>query len=69
MAPFSQLPIVLVDDHEPSLEIQKRVLLGKGYSNVATFCDSRLVLPFLEGQDAALIILDLNMGGRDAGNK
>jgi len=61
MAPFSQLPIVLVDDHEPSLEIQKRVLLGKGYPNVVTICDSRLVLPFLEGQDAALIILDLNM--------
>jgi two-component system, NtrC family, response regulator HydG len=56
-----QLPIVLVDDHEPSLEIQKRVLLGKGYLNVAAFCDSRLVLPFLEGQDAALIVLDLKM--------
>jgi two-component system, NtrC family, response regulator HydG len=61
MAPVSPLPIVLVDDHEPSLEIQKRVLLGNGYPNVATFCQSRQVLPFLEGQDAALIVLDLKM--------
>jgi two-component system, NtrC family, response regulator HydG len=61
MTADSPLPIVLVDDNETSLECQRQFLLGKGFPNVVIFDDSRQVMPFLEDQDAALVVLDLKM--------
>ena len=56
-----QLPILLVDDNETFLQLQKKLLLCKGFSNVVTLCDSLSVEQFLESQDVAVIVLDLMM--------
>jgi DNA-binding NtrC family response regulator len=54
-------PILLVDDNETFLQLQKKLLLCKGFSNVVTVCDSRSVLQYLEDQDVAVVVLDLMM--------
>ena len=56
-----RLPILLVDDNETFLLLQKKLLLCKGFSNVITVCDSLSVEKFLEEQDVAVVVLDLMM--------
>ena len=53
--------ILLVDDNENFLQLQKKLLQCKGFSNVVTACDSRSVLQFLETREPAVIVLDLMM--------
>jgi DNA-binding NtrC family response regulator len=55
------LPILLVDDEEQILEITRMTLRSHGLTNIVTFSDSRQVLPFLQQQPVALVILDLMM--------
>jgi DNA-binding NtrC family response regulator len=56
-------PILLVDDNETFLQLQKKLLVCKGFSNVVTVCDSRSVLQYLEDQEVAVVVLDLMMPG------
>lgn len=55
----SSLPILLVDDEEQILLSYSLTLRSAGIKYVLTLKDSREVLPFLEKQDVALIVLDL----------
>jgi DNA-binding NtrC family response regulator len=54
-------PILLVDDNETFLQLQKKLLVCQGFSNVITVCDSRSVLQYLEHQEVAVVVLDLMM--------
>jgi DNA-binding NtrC family response regulator len=53
--------VLLVDDEELTLKSAKLCLKGSGITNVATLADSLEVLPFLENNQVAVILLDLNM--------
>ena len=53
--------VLLVDDEELTLKSAKLCLKGSGISNIATLADSRGVLSFLEANQVAVILLDLNM--------
>ncbi|MEJ1386297.1 MAG: sigma-54 dependent transcriptional regulator [Candidatus Sedimenticola sp. (ex Thyasira tokunagai)] len=58
---ISQLPVVLVDD-ESTVLLSSRMILGSaGIENVQTIEDSRELIPFLAGQEAAVVVLDLFM--------
>ena len=53
--------VLLVDDEELTLKSAKLCLKGSGISNIATLADSLGVLSFLEANQVAVILLDLNM--------
>jgi DNA-binding NtrC family response regulator len=55
------LPIVLVDDDGEILIIYRMLLLSHGITRVATFSDGNEVLPFLRGNRAAAVVLDLSL--------
>jgi DNA-binding NtrC family response regulator len=55
------LPILLVDDETQILEVTGMTLRSKGFTNIVTISDSRQVIPYLEQQPVALVILDLMM--------
>ncbi|MEJ1471347.1 MAG: sigma-54 dependent transcriptional regulator [Candidatus Sedimenticola sp. (ex Thyasira tokunagai)] len=55
------LPLVLVDDEATVLHSSKLLLLGAGIRPVVTLEESRDLLPLLEEQEVAAIILDLFM--------
>ncbi|MCB1871663.1 MAG: response regulator, partial [Gammaproteobacteria bacterium] len=55
------LPVVLVDDEQTVLLSAKMILAGAGIRNVQTFDDSRKLMPYLESQEAAVVVLDLFM--------
>ncbi|MEJ1381014.1 MAG: response regulator, partial [Candidatus Sedimenticola sp. (ex Thyasira tokunagai)] len=58
---ISQLPVVLVDD-ESTVLLSSRMILGSaGIESVQTIEDSRELIPFLAGQEAAVVVLDLFM--------
>jgi len=57
----ASLPIVLVDDEQTVLLSSKMVLASGGVKNVHTFDDSRKLMPYLETQEAAVVVLDLFM--------
>src|SRR6185369_17493354 len=63
MSDNRQLPILLVDDNERFLEIEKTLLHSKGFGNVTTLSDSRSVLQQLERKEFAVLVLDLMMPG------
>lgn len=54
-------PIVLVDDEPEILKLAQLTLQSEGMDNVVTFQDSRLVLPFLCGKKASVVVADLMM--------
>ena len=55
------LPILLVDDDEDVGRAVARTLGLNGFNNLLTLTDSREVLPLLNRQEVALILLDLTM--------
>jgi two-component system, NtrC family, response regulator HydG len=55
------VPVVLVDDEPDVLELTKMTLGAEGIRNVLTLQDSRNLLPLLEKEDVAVIVLDLMM--------
>jgi len=55
------MPILLVDDEPQILKSYSVMLRSAGFKHTATLDDSREVLPFLEKQEAAAVILDLSM--------
>jgi len=57
----SALPILLVDDEQQILISSKVILNAARIKHVLTIDDSRQVLPFLESQEVAVIVLDLRM--------
>ncbi|MFC1745878.1 sigma-54-dependent transcriptional regulator, partial [Candidatus Riflebacteria bacterium] len=54
-------PILIVDDEKHVLTSLKTILKTDGLNNVATYTDSREVLPFLAGNNVELLVLDLMM--------
>ncbi len=55
-------PFVLLVDDEPEILFSSTVMLRRaGLANVRTIEESRDVLPFLAGQEAGVIVLDLQM--------
>lgn len=59
--PQYKLPVLLVDDEESILFGYKLLLERAGFELVLTEKDSRRVLPLLEEQEVAVIVLDLFM--------
>lgn len=57
----SSLPVLLVDDEEQILLSSSAILQSCGIKNILTLDDSRKVLPLLEKEDVALVVLDLSM--------
>jgi DNA-binding NtrC family response regulator len=57
----SGVPIVLVDDEEMILNSYRMTLKSGGINEVLTLSDSRELMPLLERQSAAVIVVDLNM--------
>jgi CheY-like chemotaxis protein len=55
------LPVLLVDDDKSGCSMMALTLRENGVKNVHTISDSRQVLPFIQEQGAALILLDLIM--------
>lgn len=53
------LPIVVVDDDQQMLQIYRTVLKGHGVGPVVTFEDGEELVPFLQKNDAAAVLLDL----------
>jgi len=56
-----EYPILLVDDDPQFLLSSGVTLRAAGVSPVVTVVDSRQVMPFLEGREAAAVVLDLTM--------
>jgi two-component system, NtrC family, response regulator HydG len=56
-----QPPIVMVDDEKSVLITAKALLRTSGFGPVVTISDSRELLPFLEKERAAVVVLDLMM--------
>ncbi|HEX9191870.1 MAG TPA: sigma 54-interacting transcriptional regulator, partial [Candidatus Deferrimicrobiaceae bacterium] len=56
-----EYPVVLVDDESQFLLSSGVTLRTAGISPVVAIEDSRQVMPFLEGREAAVIVLDLSM--------
>jgi len=56
-----QLPVSVVDDEEEILFGASYLLNSHGINPVVTFADGRELLPFLEQDDAGVIVLDLSM--------
>lgn len=57
------MTILLVDDEELILKAFRLTLKGAGFDEVVTMSDSREVLPLLQAQPVAAVVLDLNMPG------
>lgn len=57
----ARLPVLLVDDEEPVLHSSRLLLASAGVDQVLTLADSRELLPLLERQPVAAIVLDLFM--------
>ena len=57
----ASLPVVLVDDENTVLLSSKMILASAGIRGVQTFDDSRNLMPYLESQEAAVVVLDLFM--------
>ncbi|RJQ43071.1 MAG: sigma-54-dependent Fis family transcriptional regulator [Nitrospiraceae bacterium] len=57
----SDLPILLVDDEQQILFGYSLILRSSGIENIITVKDSRKVMPLLEKQQVALVVLDLIM--------
>ncbi len=57
----ARLPVLLVDDEEPVLHSSRLLLASAGVDDVLTLADSRELLPLLERQPVAAIVLDLFM--------
>ncbi len=57
----TRLPVLLVDDEEPVLRSSRLLLASAGVDDVLTLADSRELLPMLEQQQVAAIVLDLFM--------
>ena len=57
----ASLPVVLVDDEQSVLLSSRMILASAGLRHVQTFDDSRELMPFLESQEAAVVVLDLFM--------
>ena len=55
------LPVLMVDDDAQFLLSAGVALRTAGISPVATIEDSRQVIPFLEGREAAAVVIDLTM--------
>ena len=63
-----EFPVLLVDDDPPFLLSSGVTLRAAGITPVVTVEDSRQLLPFLEGREAAVVAIDLTMphlSGRD----
>ena len=56
-----QLPVLLVDDDTTGCSMMALTLRQAGVKNVQSISDSRQVLPFLQEQSAALVLLDMLM--------
>jgi DNA-binding NtrC family response regulator len=59
--PQHEPPVLLVDDDPQFLLVSGVTLRAAGISPVATVEDSRQVMPFLEGREAAAVVIDLAM--------
>jgi len=57
----SSLPVLLIDDESKILFSYSLILKSVGLNNIITIEDSRKVIPLLEKQQVALIVLDLVM--------
>jgi len=55
----NDLPVLLVDDEHDILELTRLTLAGEGIKNILMIDDSRKVLPFLENEKVAAVVLDL----------
>lgn len=55
------LPVVLVDDEPHITKTTELILNSYGITNVVSFNDGSVVLPFLAARQAAAIVLDLHM--------
>ncbi|MDD5284366.1 MAG: sigma-54 dependent transcriptional regulator [Desulfuromonadaceae bacterium] len=55
------LPVLLVDDDNTGCSMMALTLREAGVKNVHTISDSRQVLPFLQKEGAAMVLLDLIM--------
>lgn len=55
------LPVLLVDDELDILDLTRLALAGEGIKNTLMVDDSRLVLPYLEKEKVAVIVVDLMM--------
>ncbi|MFZ2951087.1 MAG: sigma-54 dependent transcriptional regulator [Desulfuromonadaceae bacterium] len=65
---FSSYPIMLVDDEVTALSLLKSLLCREGFRKVITFNDGLSALEYFKSDEAALVVLDLNMPtfhGRD----
>lgn len=60
-AKMKNCQILLVDDEQAELEAYSLLLTSMGVRNVTTLSDSRRVLSTLEGMNAPIVFLDLNM--------
>ena len=57
----SSLPVLLVDDEQKILFSYSLILKSVGIDNIVTIEDSRKVMPLLEKNQVAVIVLDLVM--------
>jgi len=57
--------ILVVDNHEPTVEMMEAMLRGVGYGDVASTTDPRRVLSLLAEFKADAVLLDLHMPGLD----
>ncbi len=55
------LPVLLIDDELDILDLTRLALAGEGIKNTHMVDDSRLVLPYLEKENVAAVVLDLMM--------
>jgi two-component system response regulator HydG len=56
-----QLPVIVVDDEEEILFGASYLMNSHGINPVVTFADGRELLPFLEQDEAGVVVLDLSM--------
>jgi DNA-binding NtrC family response regulator len=56
-----QLPVIVVDDEEEILFSASYLMNSHGINPVVTFADGRELLPFLEQDEAGVVVLDLSM--------
>lgn len=54
-------PIVIVDDEHEALSLLQSILQNEGFKNVTTFDDGHDLLGYLQGDPAAVVVLDLMM--------
>lgn len=58
---YRQLPVVIVDDEPQALSLLQSILTHEGFRNVQAFSDSEEALQYIEKQDVAAVVLDLQM--------